>query len=64
MDLDLQRRQRAPGDPGLLAAAIGEAAIGVGSRVVWLGLAVPQEPELLGHAPGRLPGAATIIASA
>jgi hypothetical protein len=25
---------------------------------------VPQEPELLGHAPGRLPGAATIIASA
>ena len=61
---DLERRQRAARDPRLLAAAIGEAAVGVGSRVVGLGLAVPQEPELLRHAPGRLPGAAAISACA
>ena len=53
---DLQRGQRAAGDARLLAPAIGEAALGVGPGVVGLGLAVPQEPELLRHAPGRLPG--------
>ena len=56
VDVHLQRGQRAAGDARLLAAAVGEAAVGVGPRVVRLGLAVPQEPELLRHAPGRLPG--------
>ena len=56
VDVDLQRGQRAARDARLLAAAVGEAAVGVGPRVVGLGLAVPQEPELLRHAPGRLPG--------
>ena len=46
---DAERGERAPGRARLLLAALGEPAIGVGARVVRLGLAVPQEPQLLCH---------------
>jgi hypothetical protein len=56
VDLDLQRRQRLAGGAGLGAPAIGEPALDIGARVMRLGLAVPQEPELLRHSARRLLG--------
>jgi hypothetical protein len=49
MDLDLKRVQGPPGGARLVAAAVGQLAVEVGLEVVRDGLAVPQEPELLGH---------------
>lgn len=53
VDDQAERCQRATRDLGLTLAALGQAPLRVGARVVALGLAVAQEPELLGHA-GKL----------
>ena len=47
---DPERGQRAPRRARLLLAALGQAPLGVGPGVVWLGLAMAQKPELLSHA--------------
>src|SRR3954447_14411609 len=47
--LDLERAQGLPGRARLVAAPVGELALVVGGLVVRDGLAVPEEPELLGH---------------
>ena len=49
MDLDPERVQRPPGGARLVAAAVGQLAVEVGLEVVRDGIAMPQEPELLGH---------------
>jgi hypothetical protein len=45
----LEARERDAGRPCLILAAFGEPALGIGSGVVRLGLAVSQEPELRSH---------------
>jgi hypothetical protein len=49
VEWDAQPLQRAARGTRLLLAALGEAALIVGARVVRLGFAVAQEPDLLGH---------------
>ena len=46
---DAELLERAAGDLRLRLAALGEPTIDVGAGVVRLGLAVPEEPELLRH---------------
>ena len=53
LERHLERRERAARGAGLVLAALGEAPVVVGPRVVRLGLAVAQEPELVGHRRGN-----------
>ena len=57
---DVESGEALAGGERLLAPALGQLALGVRRRIVRLGVAVSEEPELLRHARSLIPLSAAV----